>query len=99
MEKTARKTGTARKGLCATCSNDALCTFQRKPGTPVMECLEFQGEGVDNGGNRTGNPPNPRREAHARSAHEPGLCPLCDRRLACTFPKQPGGVWLCEEFQ
>jgi hypothetical protein len=99
MEKTARRTRTAHRGLCTTCSNDPRCTFQKLPGVPVMECLEFQGEDVDNGRRRTGSAPTPRMETDVRRAHEPGLCPLCDKRPACTFPKKPGGVWLCEEFQ
>jgi hypothetical protein len=99
MEKTAKRKRTTHIGLCTTCANDPRCTFQKMPGVPVRECLEFQGEGADNDGHPAETAAKPRREARARRSREPGLCPLCDKRLACTFPKQPGGIWLCEEFQ
>ncbi len=83
-------------GLCATCRNAPTCTFQRRADVPVVECLEFDGElRAEFGGARV--QPRP---PHARAAGtEPGLCGWCDLRASCTFPRSPGGVWLCEEYQ
>jgi hypothetical protein len=94
-----KRARTAHGGLCSTCNNDPRCTFLRIPGTAVMECLEFQGESLEVDGRHVEAFSSPRRGKSARHAHEPGLCPLCDKKSTCTFPKPPGGVWLCEEFQ
>lgn len=28
-----------------------------------------------------------------------GLCQDCANRATCTFPRAPGGVWHCEEYE
>jgi hypothetical protein len=28
-----------------------------------------------------------------------GLCPTCDFRSTCMYPKPEGGVWHCEEYR
>ena len=84
-------------GLCGTCRNAPGCTFPRSAAVPVMECLEFDGE------SRTENAPpmkeRPRAPMSDTTPREHGLCPWCDRRPACVFPKPAGGVWFCEEYQ
>jgi hypothetical protein len=27
-----------------------------------------------------------------------GLCVNCEHRAGCTLPRDPGGVWHCEEY-
>jgi len=96
MEEKVKRARGSHVGLCSTCDNDRLCTFPRKTGIPVIECLEFNGGGLDTITRGAGTAML--RKNAARHKREPGLCPLCDKRLACTFQKSPGGVWRCEEF-
>jgi hypothetical protein len=62
-----------------------------------MECLEFDGE------SRAENTPpmreRPRTAVNETTHREHGLCPGCDKRPTCVFPKPAGGVWFCEEYQ
>jgi len=93
------------RGLCRTCVGRATCTYPRPKDRQVMFCAEFEGE--------LPNPARP-FTAIAQAAPIPGvqmadrgpeaspykgLCRTCERRETCTFPKPPGGVWHCEEFE
>jgi hypothetical protein len=84
------------RGLCATCRSAPGCTFPRRAGVPVLDCLEFDGE-------RRVEEARPARitsrKSEPRTAAEPGLCGWCDKRTACTFPRGVGGIWFCEEYQ
>jgi hypothetical protein len=97
MQKSAKSAHKVRVGLCSTCSNDPLCTFPRRPGAAIMECLEFEGEMMETDA-RPANSCPPETESATR-LREPGLCSLCENRPTCVFPKPVGGVWFCEEFQ
>lgn len=97
-----KKPGAYFLGLCGTCDNQATCTYPKVPRRPVMQCLEYE-ELAETA---------PPRRAPARSQRaQPGvderstgvrtgrgLCPDCELRETCTFPRLPGGVWFCEEF-
>ncbi len=98
MPKSVKRARMDYVGLCSTCSSDPLCTFPRKPGVPVVQCMEFEGESLHEEV-RAGAFTHLKRDDAAPPEHEPGLCPLCDNRPTCTFPKPPGGVWSCEEFR
>ena len=95
MQKTVERARGSVRGLCGTCRNAPGCTFPRTASEPVIECLEFDGESrVENmhpAAARSGNS-RPVVRGH-------GLCPWCDKRSVCTFPKPAGGVWFCEEYQ
>jgi hypothetical protein len=97
MPKSVKRARMAFTGLCTTCVNEPSCTFPRKTGVPVMHCLEFNGETLDE--TRT-----PRRARPSSTPmvdpprREPGLCFWCENKPTCTFPKPAGGVWSCEEF-
>jgi hypothetical protein len=95
MQDTLIRTATFTTGLCGTCRNAPGCTFPRTAGVPVVECLEFDGESrVESA--PAGRPGGTRLETEPR---EHGLCPWCDKRPTCVFPKPAGGVWFCEEYQ
>jgi len=96
MQKTTIHATLYSHGLCSTCRSAPSCTFPRRPGIPIMECLEFEGElRAESRPART--PSNPPRMQERPT--EPGLCGWCDRRASCTFPMNAGGVWFCEEYQ
>lgn len=99
MPKSVKRARMVSIGLCGTCSNYPLCTFPRKPDVPVMNCLEFEGETLDEDQRASKASPRPPRNDPDPPAHEPGLCFWCENKLTCAFPRQPGGVWSCEEFQ
>ena len=97
MPKSVKRARAVSTGLCTTCVHEPTCTFTRKAGVPVMDCLEFDGE-------TRVEVPKP-RSAPSSSAHaaepprrEPGLCSWCENKPTCAFPKSVGGVWFCEEF-
>jgi hypothetical protein len=80
-------------GLCATCKLAATCTFPRQPGHPVRFCDEFDGEVKVEAS-------KPKASPKKVTVNElKGLCRLCDKAAACTFPKGEGGVWHCEEYE
>ena len=97
MQETASQGNRHPGGLCATCRNAPTCTFPRRADRPVRECLEFDGE-LRAAEPRATVAPLRAQRAQERQT-EPGLCGWCDLRDACTFPRSPGGVWFCEEYQ
>lgn len=82
-------------GLCTTCRSRTRCTFPRRAGVAVRECEEFDGEVSP----PRGAPVTVRLEATAASDSAPGLCRWCDLQASCTFPRNDGGVWFCEEYR
>ncbi len=96
MPKSVKRARMTTSGLCSTCVNDSFCTFPRMMEVPVMQCLEFQGE-AGRDGTRVHHASSPRESEPV--SREPGLCFWCESRQSCTFPKNPGGVWSCEEFR
>ncbi|MCX7022114.1 MAG: hypothetical protein NTW26_07580 [bacterium] len=80
-------------GLCRTCKLSATCTFPRQAGRPVRFCDEFDGEQKV----ETAKPQTATKKVTVNNLK--GLCRLCDKAAACTFPKAEGGVWHCEEYE
>ena len=93
------------RGLCRTCIGRATCTYPRPRNRQVMFCAEFEGEvpepvkPVAAAGETTPQPWVHMADQSPESSHYKGLCRTCERRDSCTFPKPPGGVWHCEEFE
>ena len=91
------------RGLCSTCMDCETCMFLRSADKPVLQCEEFKPfksapcRAVPKRKNL------PDREQALAMMSEPsdlkGLCKNCDIRFECKFPKPPGGVWHCEEYQ
>lgn len=97
MQKTAIHETLFLHGLCATCRNAPGCTYSRSADVPVQDCLEFDGEQRAAEARPARATPAERNER--RRAGELGMCAWCDNRVSCTFPRNPGGTWLCEEYQ
>ena len=96
---------TVYRGLCRTCVGRATCTYPRPKDRQVMFCAEFDGEVLNPAKpfiTVSGIPWEPRvqmaEQKRERSSRK-GLCRTCERGESCTFPKPPGGVWHCEEFE
>ncbi len=96
---------TGRHGLCAYCAAAPGCSFLRASGPPVLQCEEFETangpEAIEYGADR-----RPRRDdehppsGEARPVWErTGLCGNCENFATCTFPKDEGGIWHCEEYR
>jgi len=93
----------ALKGLCVSCRKASHCTYLKNATRPILQCDEFEGY-----------PCKPREDVPASNlkiSHGEmgavrkeenkilGLCANCKHRDECTFPKPPGGVWQCEEYE
>lgn len=94
------------KGLCAQCNLASTCTFPRNENRPIVACEEFDGEGKPQKLRLVGallSSVDARSGAETSSGanvrHERGLCSTCEKRESCTFPRQDGGVWQCDEFE
>jgi hypothetical protein len=87
------------RGICGVCALGRDCELADGCETPMMNCEEFV--------------PDPAlvrdvvnlaivRQAHvtqqSRSRRHLGLCQNCEHREDCTFPRNEGGVWHCEEY-
>jgi len=90
------------KGLCVSCKKAPFCTFPRNPEHPVIQCDEF--EGIESPPKKMpispsstqGTKPSVKKKD---SKQYKGLCMICEKRETCTFPKPPGGVWHCDEYE
>jgi hypothetical protein len=102
MEQAIGHSGEIHQGLCSGCEKQRVCTYPRQLHAPVLNCLEYEELSVAE---------RPRREPAGASSRlnvtvgvspeqrEPGLCGICEQRDRCTYPRSPGGVWFCEEYQ
>lgn len=90
-------------GLCGDCVQSETCTFPRDPAHPVRACEEFEGAELRAGARQPlvavasvfPAEPDPMRAAPGEVK---GLCRQCARRLTCSYPKPPEGVWQCDEL-
>lgn len=93
----------APPGICALCTNYPDCTFP-KPEGGVRFCDELDYPGQPKDVENVNQPVYWGRFGFSdrRAGQEPenlaGLCPSCENRFECRFPKPEGGVWHCEEF-
>lgn len=93
------------RGLCASCRNANDCTYPRNSDMPVLQCDEFEPvplpqfrmseksvlRAVDSIIKSAMN--------DEESSKFTGLCKSCNLRITCTYPKQEGGVWRCEDYE
>ncbi|MBD3373281.1 MAG: hypothetical protein GF403_11275 [Candidatus Coatesbacteria bacterium] len=82
------------RGLCADCVHAENCELRRMNPAPVYHCAEFVGLEA----------PPVIRAVRSEGPSAPlsryrGLCRTCRRAERCTYPKPPGGVWYCEEYE
>ncbi len=90
-------------GLCRFCKFAETCTFPRDPARPVRHCDEFcpvEGTPARRAPSRSSRTCDDLAALGRTECAEPqGLCANCVHREYCTFPKPPGGVWHCTEYQ
>ena len=92
----------SRRGLCFTCVHRDSCTLHRPDQPPSLHCDEFVGEVAPprRVAMETGRPMVTRNPGADRDNQKfMGLCRICDLRETCTFPKEGGGIWHCEEYR
>lgn len=84
------------KGVCGVCALVDTCDRAKDLNAPLTTCdkLEPEPSLVSEVVNRFLEAVNPQLV----SANHLGLCANCDNRADCTFPKNEGGVWHCEEY-
>lgn len=105
-ERSPRKRALGRMGICAACTNLAICRYPKSIHNPVMFCEEFSSTRA-----------NPRRKERALepvfletpaqidvnkekfSNNYIGLCKHCEKLYACRLTKPGGGTWSCEFFE
>ena len=87
--------------LCINCKHLGDCIYPQKAARPILECEIYE----------CGPPARPRLivvktkqhfsdESLGLSEDEAlGLCVTCANLPHCRLPKNPGGVWHCEEYE
>lgn len=87
-------------GICATCSYAAGCAHRiRNAHTAIWNCENYDDYYT------VEIPVSPRAQkvgveaGTITEARVVGLCVNCIRRQTCAFPRLPGGVWHCEEYE
>ena len=92
-------------GICSCCEGVHTCAFNRDPKRPILECGEFIGIVYSPPEMKAKNNPSlPNLQRNPLSLDDPdqpykGLCRTCEERATCTYQKNEGGVWHCEEFR
>ncbi|MBI2923194.1 MAG: hypothetical protein HYY18_19230 [Planctomycetes bacterium] len=84
------------KGLCQTCGHVERCAYLALCDHPRMQCEEFFAPGAEPAPVR---PQAPEVAALEADAGLMGLCANCQARAECSYARQPGGVWFCEEYR
>jgi hypothetical protein len=104
-EKVTASEITKPAGLCGNCGYASKCSFQRDFRRPVLHCEEYEVLGAP--------PTQPRMDGITPQLgltpeDDPGggnlgdcrgLCQDCAVRSTCTYPRAPGGVWHCAEYE
>ena len=87
--------------LCINCKHLGDCIYPMKAAAPILECEMYE----------CGPPARPKltvvKTKQLTSAESPelsedetlGLCVNCANLPRCHLPKNPGGVWHCEEYE
>jgi len=91
------------KDICITCIHKADCLIPMSNSRrPIVYCEQFDDfEPVP----KSNVHPKPMPEVKGASYSESeefqfkGLCINCDHRETCSFARQEGGVWHCEEYR
>lgn len=83
-------------GLCASCKNAEDCTFPRNMDRPIIHCDEF--EGIDPRPSHISSDKVVSLGVKRDASELRGLCRHCAIRDTCTYPKNEGGVWYCDEY-
>lgn len=94
--KTARNLPFTHKGLCSNCEKLEECSYPSMI-SETWFCEEYSCAREEEG---------PRLQMLNREKNEEahddthlGLCVNCAHRETCQFPKLPGGIWFCGEYE
>jgi hypothetical protein len=101
-ERTPPKPRPSRKpvtGICAVCARAETCAYLLSSSAPVLQCEEFQAFPAKRGPEPMEQPLDLSRMSEEDAGESLGLCANCAKRKTCAFPKPPGGVWQCEEYE
>lgn len=105
-ERRPRKRAIGKIGICAACTNLAVCRYPKSIEHPVMFCEEFSSGRANPRSKETPMEPvlvnTPVRVAlngENFSNNYIGLCKHCDKLYACRLTKPGGGTWQCEFFK
>ena len=84
-------------GVCAVCKYDPECIYEASSRSAILQCEQFEMKLPEQA------PPQPAQArgvpGHATDTNGyAGLCPSCNKRKTCTYPRPEGGVWRCEEY-
>lgn len=91
-------------GLCKNCSQALECRFQRDSRRPVLHCEEYAVLGapatqsIESITRQLGLTSDDGLGGGTQGDYR-GLCQDCAVRFTCTYPRAPGGVWHCEEYE
>jgi hypothetical protein len=96
--KTIVPKGTEYQGICFSCTNLIVCIFIKGSSQPVMFCEEFANDGIAMV-TSTREKQEAFTEYKVSTEGHKGLCVTCENCDNCSFTKQEGGVWHCEEYQ
>jgi len=101
-----RKRALGRLGICAACTNLAVCRYPKSINNPVMFCEEFSAIKAKSRAREsaqkpvlveTAKPVGVNKEIF--SINYVGLCKHCEKLYACRLTKPGGGTWQCEFFE
>lgn len=88
------------KGICGLCVYGEDCELARGSTAPPLNCAQFEPFPVEvreeakvTSVRATQQKPDAASEKHL------GLCRNCIHRDDCTYPRNEGGVWRCEEYE
>jgi len=88
------------RGLCPVCIYGCDCVLAMNAKHPALQCAQFEGyPSVSREPVKRKNPHEARESNKRRKNSYRGLCSICDIAKTCLFPKPPGGVWQCEEYE
>jgi len=101
-----KKRALGRLGICAACTNLAICRYPKSIKNPVMFCEEFSS--IKAKPRRKESAPKPvvveipkpvgvNKEKFSNNYI--GLCKHCEKLYACRLTKPGGGTWQCEFFE
>lgn len=101
-----KKHALGRLGICAACTNLAICRYPKSIQNPVMFCEEFSSIKAKARRKETAarpvlvevpKPVGVNKEKFSNNYI--GLCKHCEKLYACRLTKPGGGTWQCEFFE
>jgi len=83
------------KGICALCVHADYCTFPGSINKSITYCDEWEGYETKPRYSKAKKVIKP----YKKEEKYQGLCRYCAQRESCTYPKNDGGVWVCDDYR